>query len=178
MYVLAESPTAKSSLQDFDLSRNTSLRTLRLTAGSIDRALEDDPPGTASIFLDRVLSTITSPAFSDVMVVYEDDDFRGIISQFEEYSDWPHLRETSETERAKEASLHRRRFRVLRGLRKAREFQLVLCAEVWDPVGDYSIQMLKEAVADEKAKNGFEYFRSEPPVIYHPRMTRPWYYLI
>ena len=171
VYIPADNPIAKSSLQDFDLSRNTSLRTLRVAAESIDCALEDDPPGTTSMFLEHVLSTITASAFSDIVVIYEGGDFRGIISQG--YSDWHHLRETSEADRVEEASLHRRRFEVLREVRKAREFQLVLCAEVWDPVGEYSVRMLREAVADEKAKNGFEDFRSEPPVIYRP-LTPPY----
>ena len=53
-----------------------------------------------------------------------------------------------------------------------RDFQLILCADIWDPVGEYAVRMLKEAVAEERAKGGFNVFLSEPLVIYRPWRSR------
>ena len=37
-----------------------------------------------------------------------------------------------------------------------RNFQLQLCANVWDPVGEYSVGILEEAVSEEMANGGFD----------------------
>ena len=71
-----------------------------------------------------------------------------------------------------EALRHSKRFEVLREVRNVRDFWLVLTACVWDPVGEYSVRMLKEAIADEKAKGGFDTFYYEPSVTYSPRRAR------
>ena len=56
-------------------------------------------------------------------------------------------------------------------MQKARDFQLVLCADVWYVVGEYSVGVLKEAVAAGKAKGMFNPFSSEPTVIHTPQVT-------
>jgi len=157
----ADDSTAVSSLQDFDLSRHISLQALRVTARSVYGA-----PDTASNLLKYVLSTIQSPAFSRVVVLYRDCDFHGVRSKGD--SSWPPLRELSQAEATEEASRHRRRFEVLRQVHEARDFRLVLCADVWDPIGEYAVQMLRQAVAEEKANEGFDTFFLEPLVIYNP----------
>lgn len=119
------------------------------------------------MLLEYALSTSTSPAYLDVVVVYMECDFGGINPRG--HSDRPHLREMSEADREEEALWHNRRFKVLREVHKVRGFQLVLCADVWDPVGEFSVRILKAAVADERAKGGFDGFRLEPSVIYCPR---------
>lgn len=53
-----------------------------------------------------------------------------------------------------------------------RNFQLVLCADVWDGAGDYAVRSLEQAVAVEKAKGGFNGALPEPLVIYRPRGSR------
>ena len=58
--------------QHFDLSRNRSLRTLETTAKSVNAA-----SGSASDFFRTVLSTTTSPAPLDVVVVYRETDLGG-----------------------------------------------------------------------------------------------------
>ena len=161
---------ATSSLPDFDLSRIKSLRTIQVTAWSIDRALSDGSPDTASTLLKHALSTIRSPSFSKIVVLYGWNDFRGVESW--RHPDRPPLREVSEVERAEEASRHSRRFEVLRRIRNVRDFWLVLNACVWDPVGEYSVRMLEEAIADEKAKGGFAAFYYEPSVTYYPYKNR------
>lgn len=100
-------------------------------------------------------------------MVYRECSFRGIAPR--NYPRQPRLREISEADRAEEALRHRRRFEVLREIHTARDFQPILLVGVCDPVGDYSVRMLKEAVADEKAQGGFDGFRSEPIVMYFPR---------
>ena len=49
---------------------------------------------------------------------------------------------------------------------------MVLCADVWHRVGEYSVQVLMEAVAAEKANGGFDIFFPEPSVIYRPRESQ------
>ena len=168
--IVTEDFEAMSSLQDFDLSRNKLLRTLLVPASSIDDTLIDSPPGTASNTLKYVLSTITSPTFFTFMVIYYHDDFRGV--EYQGRSDWPAFREMSEVDRTEEASWHHRRFEVLREVRKARDFDLVLCAGVWESMREYAVGALKQAVAEERAKKGFEDFRSEPSVTYHLERVR------
>ena len=51
-----------------------------------------------------------------------------------------------------------------------RGFRLVLCADVWNRVADYSVGVLEEAVAAEKADGGFDKRFLEPLVIYSPRL--------
>ena len=124
----------------------------------------------ASSLLRYALSTIASPSFSQVVVVHGWRDFRGV--EISPRPGQPLLREVSRVERAEEAVRNHERFEVLRAAHKVRNFQLVLCAEVWDPVVEYSVRMLKEAVAEEKAKVGFDDFLSEPLVLCHPQRSR------
>jgi len=163
-------PHVAFSFQDFDLSRNQSLRTLLVMASSIDGALSSGSPDTASSLLKYALSTITSPSFLEVVVRFQWSDFRAVESW--RNPDRPPLRELSPAGSEVEALRHRRRFEVLREAHKTRDFRLVLDAKVWDPAGEYSVRMLKEAVAEEKAKGGFDDFLSEPSVTYHPCRSR------
>ena len=55
-------------------------------------------------------------------------------------------------------------------LYRVRDFQLLLCADVWDRVGEYSVQVLKEAVAVGGVKGMFDGFSSKPVVIHSPRV--------
>ena len=110
-----------------------------------------------------MLSTITAPSFLRVVVVYLWHDFRGVETCLR--PGVPLTRELSQADIAGEASRHRRRFGVFREAHKVRDFQLVLSAEVWSPLVEYSVRMLKEAVAEEKARNGFGDFLPEPLII-------------
>ena len=161
---------ATSSILDFDLSRMKSLRTIQVRAWSIDRALKDGSLDAASNLLKHALSTIRAPSFFEVVVLYRWDDFRGVGSW--KNPDQPPLRKMSPAEKAEESLRHRRQFEVLRLVRNVRDFQLVLRAGVWDPVGEYSVRMLKEAIEEEKARGGFDEFLSQPFVDYHPWRSR------
>ena len=161
--VLANNFIVESSLQDFDLSRNKSLRKLEFPASSVDRALNGGSSDAASSFLKHVLSTITSSVFFDIIILFWDRDFRGVKSS------WPRLHEISQAEEAEQASQHHRRFELLREVHKVRNFRLVLSASVSGDVGGYLVRVLEEAVAEEKAKGGFDSFFSEPLVLYNPQ---------
>ena len=71
--------TARSSLRDFDLSRNRSLRTLRMTVSSI----VDGEPG----FVAYVLSTIASPTPLEVIILCREYDFVAVAPPWRELRD-------------------------------------------------------------------------------------------
>jgi hypothetical protein len=165
MRVPANNLTGTPPLIDFDLSRNTSLRTLELKARSVVHRFGCCTPDRATLsFLVATLSTITSPTFSDVIVFYRDIDFDGL-----EFDVLNPYREITPEESAREESWHRGLFDVFREMHTVRDFRLTLCAEVWDCVGEYAVQVLKRAVAVEKAANRLDYFSSEPMVVLSPR---------
>ena len=74
----------------------------------------------------------------------------------------------TEDEKTKEATRNRRQFRVLRKAHKVRGFQLELSAIVSGYTGECRLQMLKETIAKEKARKGFDASFSEPLVRYNP----------
>jgi len=164
MQVLADNSSASFSLGDIDLSQNRSLRALEVTASSV---IGGEPE-----FLTRVLSTITSPAFSEVVVFYRDYTFPGVRGS-PLFLDLSAFRMMSDADIVEQASKHHRRFELFREMHKVRGFQLVLCADVWDRVVEYTVQVLKQAVAVEKANGGFGGLFSEPLVVSTPRRSPP-----
>ena len=168
MLLLAKDLTTRSSFRNLDLSRNKSLRTLEVVARTIVSRYGYHIPNLAiSIFLRTTLSTITSPAFFEVVVFYRDYDFAGV-----KFS--PHLGPSifgngKPAGRASEASWHRGLFEMFRNMCMMRNFRLVLCADVWDYVGEHAVGILKRAVATEKAAERLDYLPSEPLVICSPR---------
>ena len=167
---LVDDSTVQSSLQDIDLSRNKSLRTVQVEAGSIGYALRTAPPDFVPSFFEHTLSTITSVMFSEVTILYQDYDFRGIRSAWNSY--WPPFHEMTQAERAEETSWHHKLFGVYREVHKVRDFSLVLCADVWSPAVDYSVRMLEEAIATEKEGGGFDSSFPQPSVADNPHETR------
>ena len=162
---------ARSSPRDFDLSRNKSLRRLQVPASSIgcNPVITGLPNGVA--FLKHVLSTIASPVILEVIIVYSDIDFCCIGTW---NSDRPYLCERSQAGREYEASWHHRLFGALREVHKVRAFRPVLCANVSGCLeASYMVQTLEEAVAEEKARGGFEDFLFDPLVEYHARGFSP-----
>lgn len=140
-----------SHLPNFDLSRNKSLHTLETMAESVDRLLKDRSPETASEFLNYALSTIKSLVSYRVLLMYQEHDFCGVGTRLR--SGMPHLYDMSPAQRREEALQHHRRFELLREMHKVRGFRLELCANVWEAVGEYTVQALREAVATE-GENG------------------------
>lgn len=119
-----------------------------------------------SRLLKYALSTIQSPSFSQVRLIFQGNDFLAI--RLPQHSVWPHLRELSEHEKSQEASRHCGRFRLLNKLHQVREFRLELHVEVWEPLGEYVVRKLKEAVATEKTRGQFDCLFPEPLVTFSP----------
>ena len=165
-WLTVQRSTVTSSLQDFNLSRITSLRALELTASHIDAGLARDPT-EIPILLAYVLSTITSPVFSEVIVHYEVYDLSGI--EFPGIY-LPPPRRNTYTRTTYE--WHRLRFQTFRAMHRVKKFRLTMCVDVWDPVGECALGLLEGAIATEKAKGGFSDIFPEPLVIYNPRGSR------
>ena len=161
---LTDNSVVMSCPQIFDLSQNKLLRTLEVTAPSIDDALR---AGTGPNLLTHALSTIKSPVFSEIVVVYLDYAIRGALPFINPGS--PPISRVSRDKRAWDGARHRLRFGVFRKVHKVREFRLVLCADVWEGVEEYSLRILKQEVEVEKARRGFNGAFSEPLVISSPR---------
>ena len=56
-----------------------------------------------------------------------------------------------------------------------RDFELQLCVCVWGSVGEEPVRILEEVIAEERAGNEFNDFRSDPYVVYRPKWSRPGY---
>lgn len=153
MWVLADDFTVGPPLQDFDLSRNKSLRTLEITASTLRVALSRGRPLADMHLFTYALSTIRSPTFSEVVVIYLDYDFGSALQH--RCESMPLSRSPSQAEIEEEAQLHHWRFEGFRTMRKVRNFRLMLCVEVWDGVSGYSVQVLKQLIAAEKANSWF-----------------------
>ena len=58
----------------------------------------------------------------------------------------------SQAERVEEVLYHLKLFGVLHEVRKVRDFQLELCANIWGSVGEEPVRILEGAVAEEEAR--------------------------
>jgi len=152
--VLANNLAASSYLQDFDLSRNRSLHTLEFPASTIDGS-----SGTTSV-LKHVLSTVSPSTCLKICLFHGDYHFHGEKSWYSQLSN---------AERKREASEHHLRFEVLHEMHKVRGFRLELCASAWGYFGEEPVRMLEEAIAEERAKGGFDEFPCKSLVVYDPQ---------
>ena len=157
--ILTHRVPAWSSPEDINLSKNRSLRAIEITMLSIEFSMRH-PLTTASNF-EGPFSTITSPVFSDVVIVFQDKDIPptayrrcGIFPRYVE---------------AIEARIRREAFRVLHDLHKVRDFKSVLCANVWGYLEDYAVRELERFVATEWRKAGGDNPSPEPLVTSRPR---------
>ena len=145
----------------FDLSRNKCLRTLETAARSINSA-----GGAASDFLKTVLSTTAPSLMLNVVITYRDQSFDLFVRCMKRPASLecstPVTRETS----------YSGQFRLFKDMHEVREFQLVLCADVFDFVAEYTVRELKQAVEEEKARGGLDYLRYEPLIIFEMRTPR------
>ena len=62
-------------------------------------------------------------------------------------------------------------FAVFREAYKVRDFRLRLCVNIWGSAGEEPVRILEDAIAEEKAKNGFRDFRYCPCVVYNPQRS-------
>jgi len=146
---------------DFDLSRNSSLRTLETTEISINFAGD-----VASGFLKTVLSTITSPLPLDLIVNY---------GRCEVWSYRPSLiraRSVSPSERSAEALVHQERFKMFSEMYMVREFRLVLCADVGNGAAVDVMRALESIVEAERVNGRLDSLPCEPLIISEMRSRR------
>ena len=140
----------------FDLSRNRYLRTLETTARSIGNAR--DAPG----FFKTVLSTIAPSLVLNVVITYRGGDLGLHLSGTERLVSVAYTIEPTCSEQ----------FRLFKGMYEVREFQPVLCANVFGFVVDYGVLTLKLAVEGEKVRGGSDHLHYEPLVISETRLPR------
>ena len=158
------------SFQHFNLSRSKSLRTLETTVRSIICAGDAAPSS-----LRTVLSTVTSPMFLDVtVIVYHDDD---LDRWAPDYYGPPRVGRTCffvplPEEIAAYTLRHQQTFKVFREMHEASKFRLVLCADVSDPVVEYTVEMLERFVKAERMEGGLDYLPCEPLIISEVRAPR------
>ena len=137
---LTHEPTGRR--EEFDLSNNTSLRSLEVAMGAILHHAN-----TSLTFLKDLLSTITSPAFSEIVIVVEDnvthyaDFFQHVLSK------------------------------VVRRLYEVKPFRLVFCLKVWDGDREATVKRLKGYIDGEAAEGGLEFLPC-PPVISTQQLGR------
>jgi len=153
-------------LQHFDLSRNKSLRTLETTGASINTA--DD---TASGFLGTILSSATSPAPLDLVVIYGDSDF-GVMSGHFRCKPNPDCScHVSAETRKYRTRVIQKQFRVFREVHSVRAFRLVLCADVFDCMVERAMKTLGGVVEAERVEGGLGNL-CEPLIISERRSLR------
>ena len=171
--ILANDFTVESYPQDFDLSRNKSLRTLEVTARDATLYKVSN--------LTYTLSTIASPVFTEVIIFYRDYDIWGV------YDPQPGAPPTflwlTPSHNMDAVELYRIQFRVFQEMQKTRPFKLVLCADVWHYLVDHAVGELERALVVEKAEGGFGELFSDPLVTYSPRRSRhaprePWGHIV
>ena len=121
------------------------------------------PSATVSTFK-NVLSTITSPVFAKVTIIYQEPDFP---IEFHPRS----LKQPTFSSGKCWAKCHLSVLAMLYKVRKVREFRLELCADVWANVREGAIQQLE---LEAKGAEGWsESISSQPLVTYCSRGFLP-----
>ena len=149
-----------SSPQDFDLSRNKSLRTLEVTAHTLYLVAETGAL-TASTSLKHALSTVKSPVPPEVIVFYEDGDLN-----YWRTPPGPH--QLSQTDGIEIDDKHHMVFEALCEMYKVRNFRLVLRANCVGHLREGEVRELERIVAMEQAKGGLDNLSPQPVVTSSP----------
>ena len=141
-----------SSAKSFDLLRNKSLQALEFTG--IGYMVRRSPEAVST--LKHVFTTIASPAFFEVTIIYRDVDFQASYNPPRIYASGGSRREI--------ASRHHKMFEVFHEIREIRDFRLVLCAVSWHPLVECMVRELEWAVNIEWVGRGSEKNSSRPVV--------------
>ena len=140
--------------EHFDLSRNKSLRTLETTSASITAAGD-----AASSFLKAVLTTVAPALPLDVVIAYGNRDVGYFVS------DCPKGVLPRQEKGGDSALRHAGQFKVFREMYMAREFRLILCADVHDWIVERAVRVLERIVDTEKKNWRLDYLPCEPLII-------------
>ena len=117
---------AQASIHGFDLSRHISLRSLEVRVDSIFRGFD----------LEKLLSTITSPVFSEIVLVFAEDGTR-----------WPSLGLGLIA-------------RELRGMYEIRQFRLGYCLETTGHLMSDHLRALTQSTQAEVADGYYDFLPS------------------
>ena len=152
------------SANPFDLSQNKFLQALKVPIYSMVQVAKE-PHLVAA--LGRVLSTIKSPTFSEVVLIYGEFDLPLVW-------DFPPRRPSfTSLHRGVMCSRHCVVFKMLHELRGIRDIQLVLCADIWGLLADYAVWELEFALEATWVKGGSAGGSSRPLVTSIPRQFLP-----
>lgn len=119
----------------------------------------------APSFLSIVLSAATASLSLDVVIVYHDTTIDRMVRYWSKPVDedgmgiHPDMVVTN-------ALSHQQRFELFREMYKAREFRLMLCADVHDCFLEYAIRVLECIVDAERTKGELDYLRELPVISY------------
>ena len=136
---------------NFDLSQNKSLRALEVTMTS---AVSSAFTGS----LGHAISTIRSPAFSEVIVIYQDSDIFTMLYRMHGPPAYYHFSPTFEADLA---SQRHTAFVMLLELCRVHDFKLVVCADVWGCARGHAMRELKLAVLAECTEGELENMSSQ-----------------
>ena len=136
-----------TGLRGFDLSSNGSLRSLEITVRGISQC-----PEAALRFLRALLSTITSPVFSDIVIVLWDMT-------------------------SHDAHFFRRAlFGTIQSIYDVKPFRLVFLLEIRDGYREDTLEKLKRYIDVEAAEGGLGYLPCPPGIVVSNTQTtrRSW----
>ena len=105
-----------------------------------------------------VFMTITSPAFSEVTVIYQDLEFGAI------YNPWAGIYTYGKRKKGI-TSQHCTMFEVFHEIQEIRDFRLVLHGEVWRPLVECIVRELEWAVNTEWVERGSD--KNSPRPVVH-----------
>jgi hypothetical protein len=120
--------------------------------------------------LGHALSTIKSPAFSQVIVLYQDNDIPMLHYQW--YTP-PVCDRLTSAARAELDSRNHKVFEVLQEMWRVHNFTLVLCAMVWGCSMEYAVQELKWMAQAECTEGSLNCTSSQVLVTFQPREFLP-----
>ena len=152
-------------LRHFDLSQNKFLRTLEITAESINAG------DTACDFLKTVLSSVT-PGPLDAVIIYRDFSFIHFPHCMGCNQESAYFRHYTQGIRVTYARYHQRQLKVFREMHSVRDFRLALCADISDGAVKHIVETLECIAKAERVKEGIDNLLYKPLVILERRMLR------
>ena len=116
-------------------------------------------------FLKAVLTSITSPAPLDVVIIYRNDDFDSQpLCMLCAPQPIPRLYSSCWYEGDHFSLEYRVHFTALREMHSVRGFRLVFCLDVSDCIMWYALGEVKKVLRQEVGSGGFDYLLDEPVV--------------
>lgn len=156
----------------YDLSQNGSLHSLEISANLLGMG---SPGDHFPLCLRQALEAIQSQELLNVTVYYKRCHFLCMTS-WKPGKDF--VCELSKGERQKNGFEHSHQLRVLREAQRIQCFSLTLRVCVPRPLREHGVEMLREAIAAEKEREGSDAFLCEPLVEYwtlpSKHVTDPW----